>query len=152
MCGDFDEILYASEKKGGEARVESRMEMFHEALISCNLVDVRYSSSWFTWERGNSMETNIRETLDRGVANDLWLGMFLDMGLYHLPTLVFDHCPFLLDLNCSINPNRYNNFRFEGWWMMEDSFEREVSTIWNSASGDILSKLDTLRGGLTRWV
>ncbi|KAA3460175.1 reverse transcriptase [Gossypium australe] len=39
-------------------------------------MDVGYSRNWFTWERGNLLETNIREQLDRDVANENWMTMF----------------------------------------------------------------------------
>ncbi|KAK5771002.1 hypothetical protein PVK06_047171 [Gossypium arboreum] len=41
------------------------MEAFRDALDACQLMDVGFSSVWFTWERGNLAATNIRERLDR---------------------------------------------------------------------------------------
>lgn len=35
------------------------------------------SRARFTWERGNIPKTNIRERLDRGVANDDWFSLLL---------------------------------------------------------------------------
>ncbi|KAA3488997.1 reverse transcriptase [Gossypium australe] len=72
VCGDFNEILYSSEKSGGIPRKERKMESFREVLEECQLEDIGYSGAWFTWERGNFAETNIRERLDRGVANERW--------------------------------------------------------------------------------
>ncbi|MBA0620387.1 hypothetical protein Godav_006107 [Gossypium davidsonii] len=74
--GDFNEIMYSYKKCGGEPREESRMEAFREALEECLLEDLGYLGVWFTWERGNLPETNIRERLDRGVANDKWRQLF----------------------------------------------------------------------------
>lgn len=144
VCGDFNGIFYASEKIRGVPREEGRMEMFSDALRSCDLVDVGYSGSWFTWERGNSMHTNIQERLNKGFANDLWVGLFPKMGLHHLPTSASDHCPLLLDLHVRNRPSKAHNFRFEVWWMVEKSFAREVSFLWNSALGDVFAKFDTL--------
>lgn len=113
VCGDFNEILYASEKKGGMLREEGRMKMFHDVLQCCELMDIGFLSPWFTWERGNSMRTNIRERLDRGVANNLWMNLFPEMDLCHLPTLASDHCPLLLDLIGRSRSIRKIIFRFE---------------------------------------
>ncbi|KAA3479129.1 reverse transcriptase [Gossypium australe] len=66
VYGDFNEILYSFEKKGGLPREEQRMEDFRNVLQDCQLIDVGYTGRWFTWERGNSPETNIKELLDRG--------------------------------------------------------------------------------------
>lgn len=41
------------------------------------MFDIGYSELWFTWERGNSPETNIRERLDKGVTNVEWLSWTL---------------------------------------------------------------------------
>lgn len=70
VCGDFNEIMHGFEKKGGIPREEKRMKVFRNALEDCRLMDVGYSGKWFTWERRNLPETNIRERLDRGMANE----------------------------------------------------------------------------------
>ncbi|KAA3480509.1 Exo_endo_phos domain-containing protein [Gossypium australe] len=67
VAGDFNEIMYSFEKKKGIPRDHKRMEIFREALEECNLMDIGYSGVWYTWERGNLPETNIRERLDRGL-------------------------------------------------------------------------------------
>ncbi|KAA3460602.1 reverse transcriptase [Gossypium australe] len=64
VCGDFNE--------GGVPRDERRMEVFREVLADCGLMDMGFSGRWFKWERGNLPETNIRERLDREVANEDW--------------------------------------------------------------------------------
>ncbi|KAA3468220.1 reverse transcriptase [Gossypium australe] len=66
VSGDFNEILYPFEKSGGQLREERRMVAFREALEDCQLMDLGFQGPWFTWERGNLPETNIRERLDRG--------------------------------------------------------------------------------------
>ncbi|KAA3465353.1 reverse transcriptase [Gossypium australe] len=76
---DFNEILYSSEKSGGIAREERKMESFREVLEECRLEDIGYSGVWFTWERGNFAETNIRERLDRAKdRNDGIIGRIID--------------------------------------------------------------------------
>lgn len=51
------------------SRDERRLEIFRKVLQECRLVDVGYFGTWFTWVKGDLSETNIREHLDRGVAN-----------------------------------------------------------------------------------
>lgn len=48
VCGDFNEIMYGFEKKGGMARDERRMEMFRKTLELCQLNDMGYLGRWFT--------------------------------------------------------------------------------------------------------
>ncbi|KAH1031801.1 hypothetical protein J1N35_043975 [Gossypium stocksii] len=71
--GDFNGILYSFEKKDDLLHEEGRMEAFRKVLEDFNLVDLGSSRNWFTWERGNLPETNIKERLDRSVANDEWV-------------------------------------------------------------------------------
>lgn len=66
ICGDFNEVMCSFENKGGLPRDEKRMELFRKALEFCQLNDVGYLGRWFTWEKGNLPETNIRERLVRG--------------------------------------------------------------------------------------
>lgn len=65
FLGLYVEILMklcmALKKKRGIPRDERRIEIFRKVLEECQLMDVGYSSNWFTWERGNSPETNIQE-------------------------------------------------------------------------------------------
>ncbi|KAK5794296.1 hypothetical protein PVK06_035516 [Gossypium arboreum] len=97
IYGDFNEIMYGSEKKGGLPSDERRMNLFRRTLEDCQLSDIGYSGRWFIWERGNLPEMNIREWLDRGVANVSWISMFPKVKMKHLVHSFSDHCPLLTD-------------------------------------------------------
>ncbi|MBA0729118.1 hypothetical protein Golax_020420, partial [Gossypium laxum] len=118
-CGYANGIEVDSE---GLPRDERMMETFRRMLEECQLNDVGFEGSWFTWERGNLPETNIQERLDRGVANTDWITLFPEVKVQHLVHSFSDHCPLL------INTRRYeeqlgnNNFKFEAWWSLEESF------------------------------
>lgn len=62
--------MYNHEKIGGLPREERRIEMFRQTLINVGLIDMGFTGSHFTWERGLSRENNIRECLDRCIANE----------------------------------------------------------------------------------
>ena len=49
--GDFNEILHLGEKVGGTLRPEGHMRSFREAVNRCNLRDMGYVGSDFTWSR-----------------------------------------------------------------------------------------------------
>ncbi|KAA3487354.1 reverse transcriptase [Gossypium australe] len=143
--------MYGFEKNGGLPREETRTEAFRNTLEDCRLINVGYSGNWFTWERGNLRETNIRECLDRGVANMNWMSMFPEASIQHLVHSTSDHCPLLLTTNKEENRSRWEVFKFEAWWIMEETFETELKLIWDTSSGDLLQKLEYLKTRLKKW-
>lgn len=58
-----------------------------------------FSCPWFTWERGNLLEKNIKERLDIGIANITWLDIILNMEVHHLAHSFSNHCPLLVTLD-----------------------------------------------------
>ncbi|KAA3481457.1 reverse transcriptase [Gossypium australe] len=66
VSGNFNEIMYSFEKSGGQPREERKMAAFREVLDECQLLDMGFQGTWFTWERGNLPETIIKERLDMG--------------------------------------------------------------------------------------
>ncbi|KAA3488219.1 reverse transcriptase [Gossypium australe] len=129
--GDFNEIMYTYEKVRGLPR--------------------GYSGVWFTWERGNFVETNIKERLDRGVANEKWKSLFPIGSIHHLPQSLSDHCPLLLN---TVGENIYagnSQFKLEAWWITKKSLEEEIKSSWESTTGTILEKLEKLQEHLNKW-
>ncbi|GMI93032.1 hypothetical protein HRI_002972500 [Hibiscus trionum] len=128
------------------------MDRFGAVLEECSLLDLGYIGPWFTWEKGRFSSTNIRERLDRGLANNAWWDLFPDYQLRHLAHSFSDHCPLLLNIGKnSAAPNRIWHFRFESAWLLEDSCAPEVERLWNSSVGDFLDRLKHLCLGLDAW-
>ncbi|XP_017648047.1 uncharacterized protein LOC108488269 [Gossypium arboreum] len=150
VCGYFNEIMYFFEKSRGQSREEKRMEAFREVLNECQLMDVGYMGVWFTCEGGNLPETNIKERLNRGVANEKWMQLFPNGTIHHLTHTISDHYPLLISTNSGKSSNRSQSFKFEAWWIMEESFEQEVRIAWESSDGSICEKLDRLKFSLVR--
>lgn len=73
------------------------MIAFREALKECEINDLGFFGQWFTWERGRLVSNNIRERLDRGVANLAWWDLFPGFKVSHLQHSFSDHCPILVD-------------------------------------------------------
>ncbi|KAA3457985.1 reverse transcriptase [Gossypium australe] len=151
VVGDFNEILYSFEKSGGVPREQKRMEAFRDTLEECQLMDIGYSGVWFTWERGNLPETNIRERLDRWVANEAWLLLFPMRNIQYLPHSTSDHCPLLLSTDNSSTFSGSRRFHFEAWWTTEESFEGLIREFWESSNVPLLEKLKQLQIHLKEW-
>ncbi|KAA3460675.1 reverse transcriptase [Gossypium australe] len=151
---DFNEILFSFEKQGRRTREERQMEAFRRALEDCELADLGFSWQWYTWERGRLASNNIRERLDRGVANPKWWDLFKNFEVNHLQHSFSDHCPLVVSTNT--NDGRYNSghsrwFRFNADWILSPTCEEHIKNIWLSSSQDVLVKLQELGRSLQGW-
>jgi endonuclease/exonuclease/phosphatase family metal-dependent hydrolase len=116
IMGDLNDIMYAFEKEGGKPRSAHCMQAFRDALDDCHLEDVGYIGDKFTWHRGE-----IRERLDRALANEAWSLKFPDSNLHHLEYYRSDHRPILMCIEEQIvekNPGP-SVLRFEARWLKE---------------------------------
>lgn len=113
--GDFNEIIKAIEKYGGLDINSRRCDNYLQCLNYCNLVDLGYTGSRFTWSNNRHIKHRILERLDKCVANYEWLNMFPEACVQHLPRTHSDHCPLLLNLHKHKSPND-KIFRFETIW------------------------------------
>lgn len=105
----------------------------------------------FTWERGNFADTNIRERLDRGMANIEWLNLFTNFSVQHLPHPFYNHCLIFIQIETNVKCFGRNRFKFESWWILEYSCEEVIKKLWDEKSGDVLDKLEYLQVDLQRW-
>ncbi|KAK5832122.1 hypothetical protein PVK06_015922 [Gossypium arboreum] len=78
--------------------------------------------------------------------------MFAEVNISYLTHSFSDHCPLLINTRKDDKPSDNKLFKFEAWWIMEDSFGEEVQNIWERASGGLLEKLDNLKTRLQSWV
>ena len=53
--------MWDCEKSGECSKRESQMKDFRKTVDECGLEDMRYRGPWFTWQRGNTAENNIKE-------------------------------------------------------------------------------------------
>ncbi|XP_075092464.1 uncharacterized protein LOC142172691 [Nicotiana tabacum] len=70
--GDFNEVLKARDKFGGNPINLSRSNLFCNCIKRCHLIDLGYKGSKFTWtnKRYSSRTSLILERIDRCFANE----------------------------------------------------------------------------------
>ena len=151
--GDFNEIVSLEEKEGGVPRSERLMDAFREAIDDCGVKDLGYKGSRFTWQRGNSPSTLIRERLDRMLADDEWCDLFPSWEVVHLPRYRSDHAPLLLKTGINDHFRRGNKlFKFEAMWLSQDECGTVVQEAWRASGGDdVLSRLEAVSNKLSSW-
>lgn len=137
LCaGDFNEILYGHEKKGGPARAQNLMGTFRSTLADCGLRDLGYVGDKFTWRNHSHSASNyVKERLDRAVANRSWCMRFPGFKVLNGDPRHSDHRPVTILLNkgyTSYRTGGANNFRFEAKWL-EEECETIVQNAWSTA-------------------
>ncbi|KAL2905726.1 hypothetical protein RDABS01_004436, partial [Bienertia sinuspersici] len=65
--GDFNEILYDSDKQGGNDRVQWQMTNFREAVDVCGFREIPFKGYAFTYDNGREGEDNARRNLVRDI-------------------------------------------------------------------------------------
>lgn len=158
MCiGDFNEIMWNTEKKGGKLKSSYSMELFRDMVAHCRLHDMGFTGNPYTWSNGRRGDENVMERLDRALATNEWLAAFPYRHIHHLPRYKTDHAPILLECSASTKPNVEHNksqrFRFEHMWMQHPDFEERLKNSWgDSIQGDNLMDTITRCGDkLSNW-
>lgn len=139
LLGDFNEILYDFEKRGGNLKREYRMTEFCDCLEKCGLHDMGFVGQVYTWSNKQSGGDNIQERLDRGVASVDWSERFPSARVSHLTRVLSDHCPLFVEWERSevLEKRRWKKcrFRFEEMWLGERVCEDIISEAWEGLGG-----------------
>lgn len=133
--GDFNEIFYASEKKGGEARLFAQLNGFRDVMNEVDLSEILAKGPRYTWMNKRRGRNLILEKLDRYVANNTWRNLYPNVEVWNLEFYHSDHRPIKLLLNRSLivpKQPHSSTFRFEAKWLLEESYEDTVKTTWSS--------------------
>ena len=143
VFGDFNEITHLEEKCGWAERNADQMMAFRNALNACNLQDLGFIGSNYTWCNGRfgSQRTLIR--LDRMVANTEWRSLFQGARVYHKSMAASDHCALVLHMKTG-QPQRRKKprFRFESMWLRDPGCREVVELAWDATnpSGDLTTQ------------
>ncbi|XP_052289997.1 uncharacterized protein LOC127899892 [Citrus sinensis] len=126
--GDFNAIMYASERKGGSQYGSRVCKLFRQWFHSNKLHDLHFKGPRYTWARGN-----LYKRLDRVICNDNWFRTFTEGSVLHLPKVESDYRPllarFVSEEKCKHGPKP---FRFLAAWITTKDFADFVATRWNS--------------------
>ncbi|XP_060202481.1 uncharacterized protein LOC132630915 [Lycium barbarum] len=129
--GDFNVIMNEEEKIGGLPVLPQEYEDFAFCLNSCELHEMPFKGSPFTWWNGRAANDCIFKRLDRIVHNDTFQNWFGQLEVQYLSRIGSDHAPLLV--SCGDQVQMFvKPFRFLKFWVEHDSFLDLVKQQWET--------------------
>ncbi|XP_074346921.1 uncharacterized protein LOC141685732 [Apium graveolens] len=97
IFGDFNNMLFVSDKAGSHLHPQSLLEGFKSAIEDSGLVELDLIGGAFMWEKSRGTENWVRERLDRAFADDPWWRKFSLCKLSVTHSIKSDHDPIFLE-------------------------------------------------------
>ncbi|KAF9608733.1 hypothetical protein IFM89_010865 [Coptis chinensis] len=98
LMGDFNEITCQEEKCGGKLFNYSKVRTFLDMMDDCELLDLGFVGSIYTWTNRQNGRHRIWERIDRMMANEVWRSRFSDCRVLHEVPTSSDHKFLILKL------------------------------------------------------
>ncbi|XP_074318903.1 uncharacterized protein LOC141655738 [Silene latifolia] len=154
LCmGDFNEILFATEMKGGGERPQWQMNNFREAVDDCGLRDVTFEGHPFTFDNGQVGADNRQSRIDRAMVTENWQDLYPYARLIHMTKEWSDHSPLklILDGREGQREGGRRPFRFEQLWVGEEGCEEVVRRVWERGGTDFPVLVNDCATELLEW-
>lgn len=152
IIGDFNDLMTADEKKGGQCHPRALLNGFSDAISDCGLFDLGYTCDKFTWERFRGTDRWVVERLYRGLANKAWSELFPNAEVRVHEVSTSDHMTLCLQLNKQVYMPRGKRFRFENMWIQEKEYRNIVQECRNNeGTSELISKLAMCCLRLEEW-
>ncbi|XP_070665195.1 uncharacterized protein [Malus domestica] len=127
---------------------------FREVLARCQFNDLGYLGNKFPWATKRGGGITVR--LDRVLANQEWIDLFLSFRVEHLNPTTLDHIPILFEWVVRKKGKYKKAFRFEEGWTAKEGCQEAVQEGWNSeivrsAMFQVTEKIKATRVELMKW-
>ncbi|KAK6147594.1 hypothetical protein DH2020_018506 [Rehmannia glutinosa] len=153
--GDFNEVLRQNEFVGSRPRASWQISLFRDAIDSCDLSDMGFCGSRFTWHRLLAHPRTQRARLDRCLCNPTFRTVFPWYKIYNIPSFTSDHVFVLTRVEKQApQPNhslRRKPQRFESYWVKSMDCKRIIQEAWSSSPPALNCKLQSCLAGLVQW-
>ncbi|XP_074352478.1 uncharacterized protein LOC141691607 [Apium graveolens] len=152
ILDDFNDIVSLEEKRGGKQQPRRLMEGFWDAIMDYGLHDLGFTGDIFTWDRSRGTYKWVQERLDRGMATQQWMNMFLLAEVTVLEVTTSDHLPLMLQLHRKVFEKRRCRFKFENIWIGEREYRNIVQECWRQdGERDLMEKIMSCSLKLEEW-
>jgi hypothetical protein len=115
VLGDFNAILQASDRSGGDNHWPRYQDDFHACINQSELLHVPYSGLKYSWHNGQHGDNTIQKKLDWIFGNSCLFSMWPAAHANFQPRTILDHSAMVLHLQ-SHNNLRRSPFHFLNAW------------------------------------
>jgi len=128
LSGDFNVVEHLAEKWGSDSLNSYELE-FGECLNDLEVINLKFSGCFFTWNNKSEGAGFIARKLDRVLVNEEWLGRFGGTNVDFLSAGVSDHSPGLITVGSlvSFGPKP---FKFCNFWLEHGDYMEWLSNCW----------------------
>jgi hypothetical protein len=126
-CGDYNEAMWQHEHFSNSLHGENQMAAFRDTLTLCELQDLGFLGTPYTYDNKRVGVQNVRVRLDRACADMSWIDIFPLASVKHLTSPRSDHCPILIHAEVEDpTQHRRSSPRYEIMWERESSLHEVV--------------------------
>lgn len=154
LMGDFNEAMWQFEHFSEHKRKEKQMLDFREILSHCNVFDLGFIGTPWTYDNKRKGGCNVQVRLDRAVASQSWSALYPQAQVRHLVSSHSDYYPILVQCTPDEDKDKPSRcMRYEIMWEREESLSEEIRTAWEQHHattdlGSVSSKLKLVMGAL----
>uniref|UniRef100_A0A803QN97 Reverse transcriptase domain-containing protein n=1 Tax=Cannabis sativa TaxID=3483 RepID=A0A803QN97_CANSA len=138
ILGDFNEILSKEERIGKKVKYNEATE-FIDCVHCCQLEDIKFRGSYFTWSNKRQGNERIWSKIDRVLANRKWMDDFSNAQVAFMVEGLFDHTPLLSQF--IPNSRGKSPFKYFRMWSSHPRFLEIVTNLKASAIGTKMFQL-----------
>ncbi|XP_019167308.1 PREDICTED: uncharacterized protein LOC109163041 [Ipomoea nil] len=131
VIGDFNDLLYQYEKRGGNPHPNSLLRGFGETMDQCGLAQLPMSGNQFTWQTGKGTPGWIQEKLDKVLVTNRWRDIVNGATVANQWTRRSDHSAIFMGIR-QYGGRRAGGrrFRFEMAWLYDEGCRAVVAESW----------------------
>lgn len=129
LAGDFNDIISNDEKWGGRIRDDSSFKDFKGFLEENELTDLGFNGKPWTWCNNWMNEGEIKQRLERALANNLWSQSYDRAKVVHVENQGSDHSMIFIDSNAQ-RSGRKKRFYFDKRWLKKEGIEPVTQNAW----------------------
>jgi len=152
MCGDFNEILNANEKRGGRIRQNWSFVDFQNMVSTFKVSDLPFTGNNMTWV-GKRKTHTIECWLDRAMANDQWKANFPASKVEYLEVIEPDHRPTIIKIR-KTSEKGTRMFHFDSRLCNIPEVETIIEAAWNNTPAyrcSVIKRIRNCRSYISSW-